>query len=180
MDAARSGWGSGERGWSLAGRVTTAFVVGITGEGGVTLTEEPYGAQRRPLISLPMLAVDRSAPVDGRLAGLLRARFRDEFGCEAPELIPMKSGFGGGGLPGSRFFLAPLARRGRASSQSLHVVREVPLGEAREHLAQRQREGARVEPHVRQGLLLAEELFPRWARERLGRALGAIGGRHNS
>ena len=163
--------GPSDRGWSLAGRLTPAFVVGITGEGRVTLTEEPYGAQRRPLVSLPMLAVDRSAGADGRLAALLCARFREEFGCEAAELIRMKSGFGGGGLPGSLFFLAPLVRRGRISGECIHVVHEVPLSEAREHLMSRQHEGARIEPHVRPGLALAEKFFPRWARERLGRAL---------
>jgi hypothetical protein len=148
----------------------SACVVGVTPEGSIPLiVEEPPGGP----------AIVRLPGFPGRClqnAVAVRERVRLEIGFQARELIVM-----------SRYGI-PTGRRGQATmllapelakTSSAPGVALVPLIDLISWLNARKSAGARIDPKVWVGLILAERHFPRWARARLGAAVGKVreGGR---
>jgi hypothetical protein len=165
-----------------AGSSGRAFIVGITIDGSVPLTEdlEPSiaGMSGSATLDLPSIPYD-VAPFDASpelVNARLSARLAAEIGYEAREFVSMRSDFAGGDLPGWPFLLAPLLRPTgwRARVGFVPGVREIPLRDMRRYLLRRAREGAAVRPEVYQGLVLAEEFFPQWACRRLGQAIEVV------
>lgn len=149
-----------------------AFIVGITGEGGMLLTEQFRPRDGCAVVGLPSFQVGLVLSALEDLSEAAASRLREEFGYEAREIIPIKVP-GGSSASAEPFFLAPLlspADRGTRSNgnRGLH---EVFLPAVRGYLKIRLREGAIVEPGLHEGVLLAEEVFPRWARQQLGSAI---------
>jgi hypothetical protein len=147
-----------------------AFLVGITAEGAMTLVETSRASDGAAVLGLPSFETPaRRADLREHAAGACR----DEFGYEAGEVLQMESG---AGAYGSTFLFAPLLRPAVSGSPSKSDprVHEVFLPAVREYIRMRVREGAVVEPCVAEGLLLAEEVFPAWARLQLRAAIEAL------
>ena len=149
------------------------LVVGVTGDGYVPVVEDAVTdgmdvrAGVRSLISLPSVVLDPAVRAPGGFRAQALEQLRREFGYEADELLPMETT----APPG--FLLAPLLR-GAAWRERVGFVPgvyEVPLRQVREWLIHRRMAGAVETPGLRQGLALAQEYFPRWARLRLCRAI---------
>ena len=102
---------------------------------------------------------------------VLHRRLRDESGLDADELVVMsRYGIPTGERGRATLLLAP---RVRASGET-EGTRLVPLAELMTWLADRRGEGARIDPRVWVGLLLAERHYPRWAHARLRAAVDAL------
>jgi CheY-like chemotaxis protein len=149
----------------------SACVVGVTPEGSIPLiVEDPPGGSA--IVRLPGLS--------GRClqdADAVRERLRREIGFEARELIVMsRYGIPTGERGQATMLLAPELAK---TSPAAPGVALVPLSELVSWLNARKSAGARIDPKVWVGLILAERHFPRWARARLGAGLGKVreGGR---
>ncbi len=152
-------------------RTKAAYVVGITRDGYVPVVEDDDAETGGTVVGLPALALGEP-PSRGfevlrdRVVGALRR----EFGYEARELVPM------GSSSTSIFLLAPMlgVAGWRVRSGFVPGVYEVALGALPAWLRQRRLAGAAEAPPLRRGLLLAQDAFPRWARDRLTRAIAEI------
>jgi hypothetical protein len=147
-----------------------AFLVGITVEGALPLVEESRPSDGSVVLRLPWFEQSERADLNETAARALR----DDFGYEPRHVFPMRSGVAAMSRPA--FLLAPLLRPAVSSVRSKPGARvhEVFLPAVREYLSMRLREGAVIEPCVREGLLLAEEALPAWARLQLGAAIRAL------
>ena len=138
------------------------FVVALTAEGEVPLRVSTRPGEP-PLVHLPGLQGSR--PFDPLPS--LTLRLREETGLEADELVVMsRYGIPTGERGRATILLAPRARVSPAPETSL-----VPLFELISWLSARKAEGARIDPRVWVGLLLAERHYPRWAQARLRAAI---------
>jgi hypothetical protein len=98
----------------------------------------------------------------------LHRRLREESGLDADELVVMsRYGIPTGERGRATILLAPRVRtRSLPPGTSL-----VPLAGLMSWLSARKAEGARIDPRVWVGLLLAERHYPRWAQARLRAAV---------
>ena len=140
----------------------SVFVVALTSEGQIPLRIESRAGEM-PIVRLPGL--DGSRPFDPMPS--LNRRLRDECGLDTDELVVMsRYGIPTGERGRATILLAPRARLSPGDDTRL-----VPLSELMSWLSARKAEGARVDPRVWVGLLLAERHYPRWAQARLRAAL---------
>lgn len=143
------------------------YVVGLTSEGEVPLRVERRAGEP-PVVRLPGL--DGSRPFDP--LPTLHRRLREESGLDADELVVMsRYGIPTGERGRATLLLAPRLRTSAAASRGTRLV---PLRDLMTWLAARKREGARIDPRVWVGLLLAERHYPRWAQGRLRAAIEAL------
>jgi len=142
------------------------YVVGLTPDGEVPLRVERLPG-KPPVVRLPGL--DGSRPFDPLPA--LHRRLREESGLDADELVIMsRYGIPTGERGRATLLLAPRVRT-RAATPGTSLV---PLSELMAWLSARKQEGARIDPRVWVGLLLAERHYPRWAQTRLRAAVETL------
>lgn len=152
--------------WALAPE-RSALIVGITGDGFIPVVEHLDAATGRSIIGLPSVSLGGTQFQPDQTRERVVGHLRREFGYAAGEIVPMWT------RSAPFFFLAPLLAIAdwRASIRAIPGVYEVAMGAFSEWLTHRRLAGAEEEASLRFGLRLAEDAFPRWAQERVGRGL---------
>jgi ADP-ribose pyrophosphatase len=135
-----------------------AMIVAVTANGELVLAEEFRPPMGRPVISLPTGLVGDEGAEDASDAA--RRELTEETGYAAEAFTPIGRGPGSAGQSSEMilFFLARPARL--AGDQAAHDrgrirVHVVPLAELRAWTAEREREGAAIDPKIWSGLWMA-------------------------
>jgi hypothetical protein len=143
----------------------TVHVVGVTPEGSVPLRIENVPGWRER-IRLPACS---GAPSPSGALDEVHDRLRRETGLVAEELLVMsRYGIPTRNRGRAAILLAPRVRVTNGDSAGLVVV---PLGDVTGFLEDCHRAGGTVDLMVRVGLRMADRDYPRWAQERLKRAI---------
>jgi len=153
-------------GWEYVVRPNASgvvVIVGVTPDGRLVLVEQFRAAVRARVVELPAGLVGDSAAADGEsMESAAHRELIEETGYAADEMVRLAEGPVAVGVASEvvTFFHARGLRRvgpGGGDASEAITVHEVPLPDLRAWLAEKQRQGALVDPKLFAGLYLIQD-----------------------